>query len=501
MRSAIKTSLIAIFSAIVSSMLVFSYFQKKAKNDLPLVRNTPIKYVNLNPNASAPISNDFTFAAEQTTSAVVHIINMQKPQAVQYYNNPFFDFFNQDPYGRMPQQRRKSPDDDKPIEASTGSGVIISSDGYIVTNNHVVEGGDKIKVVMNDKREFIATIIGKDPNTDLALLKINENALPFLNFGNSDNTKVGEWVLAVGNPFNLTSTVTAGIISAKGRNLNIIQGKRNGNAPIESFIQTDAAVNPGNSGGALVNLNGELIGINTAIASQTGSYAGYAFAVPSNLAAKIVSDIKDFGVVQRGLLGVSISDISNDLAEQENINDKRGVYVASVSEGSAAKDAGIKKGDIIRKVDGNSVASVPELQERVGRKRPGDKVLVQVERNGDMKDVSVILKNMNGNTNVVKREENSLQYLLGASLRNVTEEEKSKYKIDGGVKIEELYSDGKLSNYTDIRDGFIITGIDKKPIKDIKQLEESIVSKKGGVLIDGIYPQNPNTVYYYGIGL
>lgn len=499
----IKLFLSVIFTSILTASVTLYVFQKNIKtknsNNFETIQ-TPAKYASL--VNSSPANNDFTQAAEISTPAVVHVINMQKPQIVnQYYNNPFFDFFG-DPYQNQQRKNRTQTNEDKPIEAGSGSGVIISNDGYIITNNHVIDQGDKIKVVLNDKREYTAAVIGSDANTDLALLKINETELPFINFGNSDNTKVGEWVLAVGNPFNLTSTVTAGIISAKGRNLNIIQGKTRNAAPIESFIQTDAAVNPGNSGGALVNLNGDLIGINTAIASQTGSYAGYAFAVPSNLAAKIVKDIKDYGVVQRGLLGVSIADINDDLAKNENIKNKQGVYVASVNENSAAADAGLRKGDVIRKIDGIEIKSVPELQEQVGRKRPGDKVSVELERNGEWKRTEVTLKNLSGTTSIVKKEaNNTLNNILGAELSDMNENELNKLGIKGGVKVEELYSDGKLKYYTEIEPGFIITGIDKQKINNLQDLENKLKSKKGGVLIDGIYPSNPNTVFYYGIGI
>jgi len=497
-RLFLSVILTAMLSAVATLYAYHQWFGAKTNEQNSFSVQTPARFAALVNNA--PASNDFTQAAALTTPAVVHVINMQKPQAMnQYYNNPFFDFFG-DPYNQ-PKRNRAQSDEDKPIEAGSGSGVIISSDGYIVTNNHVIDNGDKIKVVLNDKREFTAAVIGYDANTDLALLKVNADNLPFINFGNSDNTKVGEWVLAVGNPFNLTSTVTAGIISAKGRNLNIIQGKSRNAAPIESFIQTDAAVNPGNSGGALVNLSGDLVGINTAIASQTGSYAGYAFAVPSNLAAKIVRDLKEFGVVQRGLLGVSISDISVDLAKNENISDIQGVYVASVNENSAAADAGLKKGDIIRKIDGVRIKSVPELQEQVGRKRPGDKVLVEFEREGSWKKTDVVLKNMSGTTAAVKKENNSLNNILGAELSNVSDDDKRKLGIRGGVKVNELYGDGKLKYYTEIEPGFIITGIDKQKISDIDDLEDKLKTKKGGVLIDGIYPNNPNTVFYFGIGL
>lgn len=321
-------------------------------------------------NAYSVAPVDFTTAAEQSVGAVVHVKTKYRRQQ---YVDPFYQFF----FGR-PQQQQSQPE-----ALASGSGVILSSDGYIVTNNHVIQQADQIEVVLNDKRTFAATLVGSDPNTDIALLKVEASDLPTLPMGNSDELKVGEWVLAVGNPFNLTSTVTAGIVSAKARNINIL----NAEMKIESFIQTDAAVNPGNSGGALVNTKGELVGINTAIASQTGSYAGYAFAVPTSIVQKVVADLRQYGSVQRAMLGIRMMDINSEVQEYYHLEDLEGVYVAEVVSGSAADRAGMENGDVIVAVDGKKVNSSSELQECIGRKSPGDEATLTVKRNGTQKDL------------------------------------------------------------------------------------------------------------------
>ena len=309
----------------------------------------------------APV--DFTQAAERSVEAVVHVKTKYYRQ--QQYVDPFYQFF----FGR-PQQSQQ------PSAMASGSGVILSNDGYIVTNNHVIEDANEIEVVLNDKRTFTAKLIGTDPNTDLALLKIEATDLPTIEIGNSDDLRVGEWVLAVGNPFNLTSTVTAGIVSAKARSINIL----NSDMKIESFIQTDAAVNPGNSGGALVNTRGQLVGINTAIASQTGSYAGYAFAIPTAIMQKVVADLRQYGTVQRALLGIRMLDITQQVKDQLSLESMEGVYVGEVISGSAADKAGMKAGDVIVQVDGRPINASSQLQEQIGRKNPGDQITILVRR-------------------------------------------------------------------------------------------------------------------------
>jgi S1-C subfamily serine protease len=340
-----------------------------------------------------PISNDldFTIAAEKTVNAVVHI---KSEYSNSYDSDPLMDYF----LGPNENYSKKS-------QISAGSGVLISSDGYIVTNNHVVEGSSKLLVILNDGRELNAEIIGADPNTDLALLKIKEINLSFAKFGNSDEVKLGDWVLAVGNPFNLTSTVTAGIVSAKARNINIL--RRNSSEknifPLESFIQTDAAVNPGNSGGALVNPDGLLVGINTAIASRTGSYSGYSFAIPSNIALKVVNDLKNYGEVQRAFIGVIIQDVTQFVMDDLNLENTNGVLVSGLSIGGAAKEAGIEINDIILKVEQINVNDVPELQEQIAKYKPGDVVNLIIQRDGTNKTVKIKLRNDKGTIEISKR--------------------------------------------------------------------------------------------------
>ena len=395
-------------------------------------------------------------------------------------------FFGDNGYRRNPQQ-----------QMSTGSGVIISDNGFICTNNHVINNAEKVEVTLNNNKTFTAEIIGKDPNTDLALLKIEETGLPYITYGNSDEVKVGQWALAVGNPFNLTSTVTAGIISAKGRNINALEANAGrGNYPIESFIQTDAAVNPGNSGGALVNTAGELIGINSAIASNTGSYAGYSFAVPVNIVKKVMADLSEFGTVQRAFIGVSIREIDNKLAEEKNLTLYQGVYVAGLTEGGAADNAGIKEGDIITKIGDTKVNSSPELQEQVSKYRPGDKVNVTVVREGKEKVLALMFKNKNNNTDLMKKEKMSVVKALGAVFEPISDEEMQRLRIANGLKVKQL-GQGKLAN-SGIKEGFIITSIDKKAVNDVEDLG-FLETKKGGVLIEGVYPNGFRA--YYGFGL
>lgn len=432
---------------------------------------------------------DFRQVAGITRPAVVHVKSKQNksPQSsAQEMPDPFRDFFGDRGFQfEMPGQQG-------PREGS-GSGVLISADGYIVTNNHVIEGADEVEVVLNDKRSYSAKIVGADPSTDLALLKIAEKDLPFLTFGNSDEVEVGEWVLAIGNPFNLTSTVTAGIVSAKARNLNLLNDKFR----IESFIQTDAAVNPGNSGGALVNARGELVGINTAIASQTGSYAGYSFAVPSLMANKVMNDLKEFGAVQRGFLGVSIRDVDAKFAETEGLKVLKGVFVQEVNENSAAQAAGVKKGDVITSVDGVAVASSSELQEQIGRRRPGDKVGLKLFRGEEEKSYTVILKSVTGETGVVKKTDYEIGSLLGADFGPCTEQELKDAGVKSGVKVSKLRT-GKLQS-SGMKEGFIIIAIDKKMVYKPSEVEAILRAKQGGVLIEGIYPDG--TKAYYAIGL
>lgn len=470
----------AIIGGITSALLLNYYYSKSSGNISD--KNAAAKYSFVNMPATSATNLDFTKAADATVHAVVHV----KTTSLIQRNTSFFDPFGNglfgQPYQQQPQQAQ-----------SSGSGVILTEDGYIVTNNHVVEDAEKVDITLNDNRTFEAKIIGTDPSTDLALLKIDEKGLPFLTYGNSDNVKVGEWVLAVGNPMNLNSTVTAGIISAKARNIGILPNDRK--YKIESFLQTDAAVNPGNSGGALVNTNGELIGINSAIASATGSYTGYSFAIPVNLVKKVMDDLVEFGNVQRGFIGINIKDIDSELANQKGIKSYKGVYVDKLVDGGSAMEAGLREGDIITKIGDAEVNSSPNLQEQVGRFRPGDKINVTYVRDGAEKTTSVTLKNSEGNTNIVKS--NDVLNLLGANFQNITDAEEKRLSINGGVKITDL-NQGKLRN-AGIKEGFIITQIDKKPINSTDDVNEALRNKKGGVLIEGIYPNGMRAYYGFGI--
>lgn len=452
--------------------------------------STPAYLTNQSGNFAAMPAGGFTTAADKVLPAVVHIRSIGKAKS---NTNSFFDM------EEIPESFRRffgepSPRQ-QPKQEGTGSGVIISADGYIVTNNHVVADAEKIEITLHDKRLLTAKVIGLDPNTDVALIKVDAENLPTLAFANSDDLKVGEWVVAVGNPFNLESTVTAGIISAIGRSINILEGK----APIESFIQTDAVVNPGNSGGALVNTQGDLIGINTAIASPTGVFAGYSFAVPSNIVAKIVTDLREHGTVQRGYLGAIIRGIDGRYAQEMKLPVNEGVYVDSVLSDGAAAKAGIMKGDIIKEIDGQSIATSSKLLELVGRKRPGDEMIVTILRNGADKKVTVTLRNSSGNTNVVSKTESSATLeRLGASFSDLTKAEKDKLKVEG-VKVDQL-SAGLLRRYTDIEEGFIITRIDRQDVKSVAELKKVLENKEGGLLIEGRYADSPRK-YYYGLGL
>jgi S1-C subfamily serine protease len=350
-----------------------------------------------------------------------------------------------------------------------------------------------VEVSLNDNRVFEATIVGTDPTTDLALLKIEGEDFPYAVFGDSDKVKVGEWVLAVGNPFNLTSTVTAGIVSAKGRQINILGG----GTAIESFIQTDAAVNRGNSGGALVNTNGELIGINAAIASTTGSFAGYSFAIPSNIAKKVTMDLMEHGEVQRGFLNINIDDVTPVRVREQNLKVNRGVYVGAVNEGGAGERAGLKPGDVIVAIDDKQINTTADLLETIGRKRPGDEVNVTFNRDGRTMEGKTVLKNIHGDTSIVQRGERDVVELLGATLEDITEQDMNRLRIQSGVRVASL-SGGKLSS-AGIREGFIITHIDRQSVSSARELVSMLAGKSGGILIEGIYPNGARA--YYGVGL
>jgi Do/DeqQ family serine protease len=372
---------------------------------------------------------------------------------------------------------------------SSGSGVIISDDGYIVTNNHVIEDASSIEVVMSNNQRFYAKLIGSDPNTDLALLKIRAKNLPFLKYGDSDAITPGEWVLAIGNPFDLNSTVTAGIVSAKARNIGILHERNN--LEVEAFIQTDAAVNPGNSGGALVNLSGELIGINSAIATSSGSYQGYSFAIPVSLVKKVMDDLLELGQVQRGMLGIKIIDVNASIAEDLKLAVSQGVLINTVNAGSAAEQSGLLKGDVIVGIDGHSISSVSELQEWVARNRPGKEIGVAYIRNGENHEVKAILRNSEGNENVEKR---AVKYdLNGIAVEDVPYKELVGLQVEGGVRIKDIPS-GKWRE-AGIKKGFLITYIDKVPVDNVEDLNRILDFKKGGILIEGLYPDGKKGTY------
>ncbi len=485
MKKLVSTVFAAALGAVIAvTTISFIESRPSTSGKVTLTQNMPVTQVAY---SGGGIGNtpDFIMSAEKSLNAVVHI-RTTASQTNNLNYNPFEQFL----YGHSNRPY---------IMEGSGSGVILSQDGYIVTNNHVINGADEIEVMLNDKRDYRAEVIGTDPSTDIALLKIKEKDLPFITYGNSDGLKVGEWVLAVGNPFNLNSTVTAGIISAKGRS-NVLEGdKSKGQFPVESFIQTDAAVNPGNSGGALVNTNGELIGINTAIVSSNGAYQGYSFAIPVTIVKKVVSDLIEFGTVQRAYIGVSINDINAKFAEQKNLSLLKGAYVNGLTSNGAAESSGIKIGDIITSVEGNKVSSVSELQEQVSKYRPGNKINVTVMRNDKEIIMPVTLTNIKNGTEVIKKSVPVLtsSSSLGATFEEVNQDYLDKFKLENGVKIAKL-NGGKLAN-VGIKEGFLITTINKKKVFTADDVKKALENKTGTVLVEGVYPNG--IIASYGFGL
>lgn len=495
-----KITTVALLSALLggTSYATYEHLSKPDTLSTWVSNATPFVKARLDEKNAGPtvamIPADFTFASKKATAAVVHIkatLKAERNVSQMEIPDEFKDLFGgRNPFGQQGQQ----PGRPQKAQAS-GSGVIINPDGFIVTNNHVIQGAESLEVTLADKRTFKAKVVGSDPNTDIALIKIDAKDLPALAFSNSDAVQVGQWVLAVGNPYNLTSTVTAGIVSAKGRSINILG--ENSKAPIESFIQTDAAVNPGNSGGALVDLNGNLIGINTAIASQTGSFAGYSFAVPSSIAHKVVEDISKFGSVHRGYLGVGISELTSENVKTFNLKVTDGVRVENFASESAAKEAGIKVGDVITKIDGHAIESVPELQEAIAQHQPSDKVAVNVNRDGIDKVMTVTLKSTA--TASVDQPESAVMEQLGIELQDLTNQQKKETGIESGVVVSQVNA-GKIRQNTDMEAGFVITKIDKIPVANAKEAQKLLQGKKGGVMIEGVYPGSEET-QYYAIGL
>jgi len=465
--------------AIAGSALTLFIYAKFIQPDTRVVEvpvGGHVKYASL-PAGEPPQAVDFTFAAEKSVNAVVHVKTTTMRENM---NNPFYEFFFGDRQGM----------EQTPV-MGFGSGVIVTENGYIITNNHVIDGSDDIEVVLNDRRSYKAKLVGSDPSTDIALLKIDETGLPFLTYGDSDKLKLGEWVLAIGNPYNLTSTVTAGIVSAKARNINILRG----DFSIESFIQTDAAVNPGNSGGALVNTNGELVGINTAIASRTGDYTGYSFAIPVSIVHKVVSDLIEFGDVQRAILGVTIQDLTSELAGDLKIGTMDGVYINGIRDDGAAKEAGIKAGDVVTAINGVKVNSVAQLQEQVSKYRPKDKITVDISRDGKVKQFDVVLRNTDGNTEIV-RATDTIE-ALGASFEPASDRDKRALGIHNGVKVTGVKS-GKFMK-VGIKEGFIITSINNQPVNSVNDIKEIINKVEGGVYIEGVYGDGSRSYYAFGM--
>jgi len=420
---------------------------------------------------------DFTYAAEQTIHGVVHVhtTTMMGSRS----DNPIMEYF----YGNRNSRPREVQ--------GYGSGVIISEDGYIITNNHVIEKAESVDVTLNDNRTFTAEVIGRDPSTDIALLKIKADKLPYIKYGDSDLLKLGEWVLAVGNPFNLTSTVTAGIVSAKGRNLGLIEGDYR----IESFIQTDAALNMGNSGGALVNTKGLLVGITSAIYSPNGAYAGNSFAIPVTIVKKVIDDLKEFGEVQRALIGVNIRDVEEEDAEKQDLSEIKGIIITNVIEDGSAADAGLKVNDVIIKFDGQSVNTVPELQEQVGKRRPGDKATVTIIRDGKETKVPIVMKNVAGNTNVVTAEMGS-NTVFGAKLESIGSRDMRTYNVDHGVKVIEL-NDGKFKDIGMPR-GYVILSVNGKKVNTPLEVRQYTNNEKNLKSIGGIQPDGTMLNYQFG---
>lgn len=434
---------------------------------------------------------DLTYAAEKSLPSVVHILSTKnsKVQTIEVQSDPFSDFFS-DPFGFFGNPNQSQDGKQKrsvrtPKQQGSGSGVIISTDGYIVTNNHVVADADELTVTLNDNKEYSARIIGTDKTTDLALIKIDAKDLPAITIANSENIKVGEWVLAVGNPFNLTNTVTAGIVSAKGRSLY-----QNG---VESFIQTDAAINPGNSGGALVNTRGELIGINAMLYSQTGSFSGYGFAIPTSIMNKVVDDLKKYGTVQRAVIGIQGQDVKNyvdaqkDQGKDVDLGTMEGIYVAKVLEERSAEEAGLKAGDVITAIDGKEMNKMADLQEYLAKKRPGDKVSVSYLRDKKKASKTMTLKNEQGNTQVVKKADLDV---LGGNFRAITDGQKKQLNIGYGLEVLKVNS-GKFKD-AGITKGFIIQRVNDSAVKTIEDLQnlvkEASTSRNPVLYIQGVYP-------------
>ena len=467
---------VAVLGAFVAIVVYARLFNGEA-SVVEVPSENKVQYVNL-PGVTSGSALDFTGAVEQSIDAVVHV---KTKEFREYHGNSFYEFFFGD-----------QPNGEAPPILGFGSGVIISNKGYIVTNNHVISGSDEVVVVLNNKQEYNATLVGTDPNTDLALLKVEAEGLSSMKFGDSNALRLGEWVLAIGNPYNLTSTVTAGIVSAKARNLPFLRTQE---FSIESFIQTDAAVNPGNSGGALINTRGELVGINAVIASRTGAFVGYSFAIPVSIVEKVVKDLIEYGAVQRAILGVNIGDVTAELAQQKGLEEIEGVYVLGVRAEGAAKQAGIKAEDIIISIDDTRVNSSAELQELVSKYRPGQEVIVIVKRDRKLKQFDVVLRNLDGSTEIVKKTD--LIDVLGASFELLSEREKQSLGIQSGIRVKSV-KEGKFRKIG-IKEGFILTMVNKKPVSSVNDITSILKESEGGVIIEGIDQKGSRAYYAFGM--
>lgn len=494
MKKAIRiiTSFVVLVCCCVGASVITTNLVNKKNSRVVYVTEQGAPYTTLSqvsmPSASKMQPVDLTEAAEKTVHGVVHIKSTIKGRTQTYQEYPdIFEYF----FGGRPRQRQYQSQP----QVGYGSGVILSKDGYIVTNNHVVENADEIQVTLNDNRVFTATLVGADANTDLALIRIEGDEFPIVPMGDSDELKLGEWVLAVGNPFNLTSSVTAGVVSAKSRKIGIYEGAES----IESFIQTDAAINMGNSGGALVNVRGELVGINAALESPTGTYAGYGFAIPTTIVKKVVADLKEYGTVQRAMLGIEGGDVLNMRQDSRNKNLDfgdaiDGVYVSGVVDGGGALAAGIKEGDIITAINGKKVKTMNELQETIVQYRPGDKVTVTLLRDKKEKEFVVELKNSRGNTEIVK---NADMEVLGATFQDVPEQTRRQLNIGYGVQVSSI-KDGLLKEQG-VQRGYIILRINNQQIKTVDDVEriykEAAASTNQELFLSGVYPSGRRAIY------
>ena len=494
-----KAILIGAFAVIGGGVLFATGVTgKRAYNSVLDEAKTPIVKTAYTPTSPAAQPIDFEKAAAAAVPSVVHIKVSMKAKEVSHMETPGDD--QDDPFGDMFKRffgegGRGGHVFVEPEQKASGSGVIISADGYIVTNNHVVNGATNISVTLNNRKNYTAKVVGTDPNTDLALIKIDGKDLPVMNIGNSDDVKLGQWVLAIGYPLNLDVTVTQGIVSAKSRNIGI---NTQAAAPVESFIQTDAAVNPGSSGGALVNTNGELVAINSAIASPTGSFAGYAYAIPSNLMKKVIGDIMKYGSVQRGYLGISMAPEGLDDAKKKELginSDVNGVFVIETSPNGAAAQAGIKKGDVITSINDQPVSSDARLAELIARQKPGDHIKITFNRNGEDKTADVVLQAKLG---TFASTETAAVESLGAKFTDLSKDDASKLGIDGGVVVNDIQN-GVLSNQTNMRPGFIITRIGDIRVHNVAELKDALSKQGSNFQIQGVYPDNSQEIYYYGI--